>query len=220
MASKSRKAAKSVSAKAAPKVVARAAPKTAPKSTRPVSRKGSAPVVTMDRAKASKKAVKQVKTVVTAKMDRQVSKPGALRKVTTQVTTKVDRTESKHKNLKQVKAVIHAAPRKRLDMTPQDFDNFFQAEIDEEINKEATIHNDRFVRWRCQCCDEVLRVPRRAMTLHGEYVLVHDDQQGLLVNGERWVPKAGSEGGLQLVQPGRLKDPFTGTLIKTGKYAV
>lgn len=209
MASKSRKAApKPVSTKVGAKVAAKS------------PRKASAPVVQMDRAVASRKPVKQVKTVVTAKMDRQVAKPAALRKVTTQVTTKVDRTESKHKDLKQVKAVIHAAPRKRLDMTPQDFDNFFQAEIDEEINKEATMHNDRFVRWRCQCCDEVLRVPRRAMTLHGEYVLVHDDQNGLLVNGERWVPKAASDGGLQLVQPGRLKDPFTGTLIKTGKYAV
>ena len=209
-----------------------------------LSRKGSEPVVRLDKGKASTKPVKSVKTTVPAKMDRQASrstKPvkhvktvvttkvdkvianaAPVKQVKTVVSTKVDKNEvaKGQKSIKKFQAVIRAAPRRKLDLTPQDFDAMFLAEIDEEVNRPASVHQDRFVRWRCQCCDAMLRVPRRAMVLHGEYVLVHDDQLGLLVNGERWVPKSDSEGGLQLVQPGRLKDPFTGSLLKTTKYAV
>ena len=98
------------------------------------------------------------------------------------------------------------------------FDEFFQAEIDTEVTKPAEIVHDRIARWRCQCCDVVIPVPRRTTVYHGDYILEHDDVLGLLVNGERWVPKA--ETPLEVVQPGRLRDPFTGTLIRTGKRSV
>jgi hypothetical protein len=98
------------------------------------------------------------------------------------------------------------------------FDEFFQAEIETEVTKPAEIVHDRIARWRCQCCDVVIPVPRRTTVYHGDYILEHDDVLGLLVNGERWVPKA--ETPLEVVQPGRLRDPFTGTLIRTGKRSV
>lgn len=98
------------------------------------------------------------------------------------------------------------------------FDEFFGAEIETEVARPAEIVHDRIARWRCQCCDVVIPVPRRTTVYHGDYILEHDDVLGLLVNGERWVPKA--ETPLEVVQPGRLRDPFTGTLIKTGKRAV
>lgn len=98
------------------------------------------------------------------------------------------------------------------------FDEFFQAEIETEVTRPAEIVHDRIARWRCQCCDALIPVPRRTTVYHGDYILEHDDVLGLLVNGERWVPKA--ETPLEVVQPGRLKDPWTGSLIKTGKRSV
>ena len=98
------------------------------------------------------------------------------------------------------------------------FDEFFQAEIETEVTRPAEMVHDRIARWRCQCCDAVIPVPRRTTVYHGDYILEHDDILGLLVNGERWVPKA--ETPLEVVQPGRLKDPWTGQLIKTGKRSV
>lgn len=98
------------------------------------------------------------------------------------------------------------------------FDEFFQAEIETEVTRPAEIVHDRIARWRCQCCDAVIPVPRRTTVYHGDYVLEHDDVLGLLVNGERWVPKA--ETPLEVVQPGRLRDPFSGELIRTGKRSV
>jgi len=98
------------------------------------------------------------------------------------------------------------------------FAEFFDAEIETEVARPAEIVHDRIARWRCQCCDALIPVPRRTTVYHGDYVLEHDDVLGLLVNGERWVPKA--ETPLEVVQPGRLKDPFTGELIKTGKRSV
>lgn len=98
---------------------------------------------------------------------------------------------------------------------PAAFEEFFMAEIAKELEREATIFNDRFARWRCQCCDAVIPVPRRTSVLHGDYFLQHDDVLGLLVNGERWVPKA--ETPIEVVQPGRLRNPWTGELIQGRK---
>ena len=92
------------------------------------------------------------------------------------------------------------------------FYEFFGAEIDAELRKEATIFNDRYARWPCQCCDVVIPVPRRTEVFHGDYHLVHDDVMGLLVNGERWIPKA--ETPIQVVQPGRLRNPWTGRTLE------
>jgi hypothetical protein len=100
----------------------------------------------------------------------------------------------------------------------QAFMDFFGPEIEAELEREATIFNDRFARWPCQCCDVVIRVPRRTEVFHGDYHLVHDDVLGLLVNGERWVPKA--ETPIEVHQPGRIRNPWTGELVKPGKHAV
>lgn len=100
----------------------------------------------------------------------------------------------------------------------QAFMDFFGPEIEAELVREATIFNDRFARWPCQCCDVVIRVPRRTEVFHGDYHLVHDDVLGLLVNGERWVPKA--ETPIEVRQPGRIRNPWTGELVKPGKHAV
>jgi hypothetical protein len=100
----------------------------------------------------------------------------------------------------------------------QAFMDFFGPEIEAELVREATIFNDRFARWPCQCCDVVIRVPRRTEVFHGDYHLVHDDVLGLLVNGERWVPNA--ETPIEVHQPGRIRNPWTGELVKPGKHAV
>jgi hypothetical protein len=90
----------------------------------------------------------------------------------------------------------------------QAFMDFFGPEIDAELERVATIFNDRFV----------IRVPRRTEVFHGDYHLVHDDVLGLLVNGERWVPKA--ETPLEVVQPGRIRNPWTGELVKPTRRSV
>jgi hypothetical protein len=100
----------------------------------------------------------------------------------------------------------------------QAFMDFFGPEIEAELERDATIFNDRFARWPCQCCDVVIRVPRRTEVFHGDYHLVHDDVMGLLVNGERWVPNA--ETPIEVHQPGRIRNPWTGELVKPGKHAV
>lgn len=100
----------------------------------------------------------------------------------------------------------------------QAFMDFFGPEIEAELEREATIFNDRFARWPCQCCDVVIRVPRRTEVFHGDYHLVHDDALGLLVNGERWVPNA--ETPIEVHQPGRIRNPWTGELVKPGRHAV
>lgn len=90
---------------------------------------------------------------------------------------------------------------------------FFGDEIDSLTSYPATIHGDRSYLWRCECCDAPLRIPRRTTVFHGDYEIVHDDNEGLLVNGVRHIPGA-STPGLQVVQPGRLRNPWTGKLIE------
>ncbi|HEX2065426.1 MAG TPA: hypothetical protein VHI93_01300, partial [Candidatus Thermoplasmatota archaeon] len=106
----------------------------------------------------------------------------------------------------------------RATFEEQAFMDFFGPEIEAELERQATIFNDRFARWPCQCCDVVIRVPRRTEVFLGDYHLVHDDVMGLLVNGERWVPKA--ETPIEVLQPGRVRNPWTGELVKPGKHAV
>jgi hypothetical protein len=90
---------------------------------------------------------------------------------------------------------------------------FFGDEIEQMATYPAEIVNDRAYTWRCECCDVPLRVPRRTTVFHGDYEVVHDDQEGLLVNGERHMPGAYTA-GIQVVQPGRLRNPWTGKLIE------
>jgi hypothetical protein len=94
----------------------------------------------------------------------------------------------------------------------ENYEDFFVAEIMAELESEATIYNDRIARWRCQCCDAIIPVPRRTEVFHGDYHLVHDDIEGLLVNGEKFVPKAYTP--IEVVQPGRLRNPWTGKTIE------
>jgi predicted flap endonuclease-1-like 5' DNA nuclease len=90
---------------------------------------------------------------------------------------------------------------------------FFGDEIEMMVGYPAEIFNDRAYSWRCECCDVALRVPRRTTVFHGDYEIQHDDSEGLLVNGERHVPRADSS-DIQVVQPGRLRNPWTGKLIQ------
>ncbi len=126
------------------------------------------------------------------------------------------------KELRKEHFEFHHAVTNKNAFDPSAFNEFFMAEIEAEVAKHATIYNDRFARWRCQCCDVVIPVPRRTTVYHGDYVLEHDDVLGLIVNGERWVPKA--ETPLEVVQPGRLRNPWTGRTIEgrdagtTGAY--
>lgn len=90
---------------------------------------------------------------------------------------------------------------------------FFGDEIEALTSYPASIHGDRSYVWRCECCDAPLRVPRRTTVYHGDYEIVHDDSEGLLVNGVRHVPGAYTK-GLEVVQPGRLRNPWTGKLIE------
>lgn len=90
---------------------------------------------------------------------------------------------------------------------------FFGDEIETMVQWPATIHGDRAYLWRCECCDAPLRVPRRTTVFHGDFEIVHDDSEGLLVNGVRHVPGAYTK-GLEVVQPGRLRNPWTGKLIE------
>jgi hypothetical protein len=89
---------------------------------------------------------------------------------------------------------------------------FFGDEIETMVAWPATIHGDRSYLWRCECCDAPLRVPRRTTVYHGDFEIVHDDNEGLLVNGVRHVPGANSP--IEVVQPGRLRNPWTGKLIQ------
>lgn len=94
---------------------------------------------------------------------------------------------------------------------------FFGDEIETMVATPATIYGDRSYVWRCECCDAPLRVPRRTTVFHGDYEIVHDDNEGLLVNGVRHIPGAATK-GLEVVQPGRLRNPWTGKLLQ-GKDA-
>lgn len=96
---------------------------------------------------------------------------------------------------------------------PADFGFFFEPEIEAELQRTAAIYNDRMARWRCQCCDTIIPIPRRTIVYHGAFILEHDDRQGLLVNGEKYVPR--SETPLEIVSPGRFRDPYSGEF--TGK---
>lgn len=100
---------------------------------------------------------------------------------------------------------------KKVGFGEEDFMEFFGAEIERELERDAHVVNDRYARWPCQCCDAIIPIPRRTEVFHGDYHLVHDDVMGLLVNGERWIPKA--ETPIEVVQPGRLRNPWTGKTL-------
>lgn len=113
---------------------------------------------------------------------------------------------------------IKAARARSMAELEEEFEAFFAAEIEAELEREADIFNDRMAHWRCQCCDALLKIPRRTTVFHGEYVLEHDDLRGLLVNGERFVPKATD--ATELKQPGRIKVAATPVEVYTPEVEV
>ncbi|MEK6985156.1 MAG: hypothetical protein AABX89_02075 [Candidatus Thermoplasmatota archaeon] len=116
------------------------------------------------------------------------------------------------KKLRDERHEFRPATAKKVGFGEEDFMEFFGAEIERELARPAYIHHDRYARWPCQCCDAIIPVPRRTTVFHGDYILEHDDILGLLVNGERWIPKA--ETPIQVVQPGRLRNPWTGKTLE------
>lgn len=164
----------------------------------------------------SSKAAKTIKPVQ-AKQDRP-NPHGKARKVSPKpVVMKRDELP----NTSNVKELVKLLTKQEFEFHPaqasaafdnEAFDEFFMAEIEREVERDAYVVNDRFARWPCQCCDVVIPVPRRTEVFHGDYHLVHDDVMGLLVNGERWVPRA--ETPIEVVQPGRLRNPWTGKTLE------
>lgn len=150
------------------------------------------------------------------------AKPGKVEANQDSLEPQLRRAADILKELRKEHFEFHHAVTDKNAFDPKAFNEFFMAEIEAEVAKVATIYNDRFARWRCQCCDVVIPVPRRTTVYHGDYVLEHDDVLGLIVNGERWVPKA--ETPLEVVQPGRLRNPWTGRTLEgkdvgtTGAY--
>lgn len=171
-------------------------------------------------AKNGRKA-KPVKVQLTAKQILKAAKPGKVEANQDALEPQLRRAADILKELRKENFEFRHAQSKTV-FDPNSFGEFFTAEIEAEVSRPATINNDRFARWRCQCCDVVIPVPRRTTVLHGDYVLEHDDVLGLIVNGERWVPKA--ETPLEVVQPGRLRNPWTGRTLEgrdlgtTGAY--
>ncbi len=118
------------------------------------------------------------------------AKPGKVETAQDGLEPQLRRAAEILKDLRKEHFEFHHAVTNKHAFDPGAFNEFFIAEIEAEVAKPATIYNDRFARWRCQCCDVTIPVPRRTTVYHGDYVLEHDDILGLLVNGERWVPKA------------------------------
>jgi hypothetical protein len=190
------------------------------------------------KGKAPKKAAKPAKAAKPELSFTEAPKPKPIRKYKAQVehdsATPAPKRTGKPKQASRVAAEIQAAtsnalprPMKVRQEHPEIQENqggnlkwaeeafwaFFGDEIEQMVSYPAEIFNDRAYSWRCECCDVALRVPRRTTVFHGDYEVVHDDNEGLLVNGERFMPGAYTS-GIQVVQPGRLRNPWTGKLIE------
>lgn len=197
------------------------APKTAKeilKHAKPAKVQAHTDIPTASKPKRGAKA----KAPLNAKAILKAAKPGKVETHTDALEPQLRRAADILKELRKENFEFRHAEAKKNAFDPNSFAEFFSAEIEAEVGKAATIYNDRFARWRCQCCDVIIPVPRRTTVYHGDYVLEHDDVLGLIVNGERWVPKA--ETPLEVVQPGRLRNPWTGRTIEgkdlgtTGAY--
>ena len=215
-------ATKKAPAKAAPKASARAPAK----STKPAKAAKAEPTVevTPDRAparkatKASKTAKKAAKPTVEVVPD-QAPAPQPLKsgrkpsKVAMEIQAAASTALPKPMKVRQEHPEIKEDAGGSLKWAEEAFWAFFGDEIETMVSWPATIHGDRSYVWRCECCDAPLRVPRRTTVFHGDYEVVHDDSEGLLVNGVRHIPGAYAK-GLEVVQPGRLRNPWTGKLIE------
>lgn len=169
-------------------------------------------------AKPSKKALDPKKQVVEAKVDaadpRPASKkPKKVSKVAAEIQAATSNALPKPMKVRQDHPEIQENQGGNLKWAEEAFWAFFGDEIEQMASYPAEIFNDRAYMWRCECCDVPLRVPRRTTVFHGDYEVQHDDNEGLLVNGERHMPGAYTS-GIQVVQPGRLRNPWTGKLIE------
>lgn len=168
--------------------------------------------------KAHGKAKKVHKTTVEAKQDQAPAakgrgKPKKFSKVAAEIQAAASNALPKPMKVRQEHPEIKDNQAGSLKWAEEAFWAFFGDEIEQMVTYPAEIFNDRAYLWRCECCDVALRVPRRTTVFHGDYEVQHDDQEGLLVNGERFMPGAYTS-GIQVVQPGRLKNPWTGKLIE------
>jgi hypothetical protein len=140
-------------------------------------------------------------------------KPKRASKLATEIQQATSNALPKPMKVRQEHPEIQENQGGNLKWAEEAFWAFFGDEIETMVGYPAEIFNDRAYTWRCECCDVPLRVPRRTTVFHGDYEVQHDDQEGLLVNGERFMPGAYTS-GIQVVQPGRLKNPWTGKLIE------
>ena len=140
-------------------------------------------------------------------------KPKRASKLATEIQQATSNALPKPMKVRQEHPEIQENQGGNLKWAEEAFWAFFGDEIEMMVGYPAEIFNDRAYTWRCECCDVPLRVPRRTTVFHGDYEVQHDDQEGLLVNGERFMPGAYTS-GIQVVQPGRLKNPWTGKLIE------
>lgn len=164
------------------------------------------------------KGRKAHKTTVEAKQDQAPpakgrGKPKRFSKVAAEIQAAASNALPKPMRVRQEHPEIKDNQAGSLKWAEEAFWAFFGDEIEQMVTYPAEIYNDRAYMWRCECCDVALRVPRRTTVFHGDYEVQHDDQEGLLVNGERFMPGAYTS-GIQVVQPGRLKNPWTGKLIE------
>lgn len=140
-------------------------------------------------------------------------KPKKVSKVAAEIQSASSNALPKPMKVRQQHPEIQENQGGNLKWAEEAFWAFFGDEIEQMVTYPAEIFNDRAYSWRCECCDVALRVPRRTTVFHGDYEVQHDDQEGLLVNGERFMPGAYTT-GIQVVQPGRLRNPWTGKLIE------
>jgi hypothetical protein len=170
-------------------------------------------VATPARAMKGKKAHK---VTVEAKQDAAtpapLRKPKKASKLATEIQQATSNALPRPMKVRQEHPEIKDNQAGSLKWAEEAFWAFFGDEIEMMVGYPAEIYNDRAYSWRCECCDVPLRVPRRTTVFHGDYEVQHDDQEGLLVNGERHVPRADS--AIQVVQPGRLRNPWTGKLLE------
>jgi predicted flap endonuclease-1-like 5' DNA nuclease len=169
-------------------------------------------------APIARKGGKAHKQVVQTKQDQAPpakvgkGKPKKVSKLATEIQQATSNALPKPMKVRQEHPEIKDNQAGSLKWAEEAFWAFFGDEIEMMVGYPAEIFNDRAYSWRCECCDVALRVPRRTTVFHGDYEIQHDDNEGLLVNGERHVPRADS--AIQVVQPGRLRNPWTGKLIE------
>lgn len=167
-------------------------------------------------AKPTKVKVKADPGKVTARVDAADPTPKSQRKFSTvaaEIQAATSNALPRPMKVRQEHPEIKDNQAGSLKWAEEAFVAFFGDEIEAMVDTPASIHGDRAYLWRCECCDAPLRIPRRTTVFHGDFEIVHDDSEGLLVNGVRHVPGAYTK-GLEVIQPGRLRNPWTNKLIE------